>query len=147
MPAKRPLPFAALFDGSFLRFFGASLFGLALDLALAAALHHLLGLSLIASAAVSLLAAAVLTYGIHEFWTFNSNAPRFSIARMAGTVASALMALAVRSSFLYATTEFVGLGERHALVQLVAATGLSFIVNYVLVRRIIGGRTTPGTTT
>jgi putative flippase GtrA len=134
---------ACLGQGSFLRFFGASLFGLAIDIALASLLHYLFGVSLIASAAVSLLAAAVLMYIVHEFWTFRSAASALSLSRLAGTLASALIALLVRSGFLYTTTELVGLGERYATLQLVTATGVSFVLNFLLVRQIIGRRAGP----
>ncbi|MCT8266492.1 GtrA family protein [Afifella sp. JA880] len=132
---------ARLVSASFLRFFAASLAGLVFDVALAATLNRLVGLALITSASVSLVTAAALMYLVHEFWTFRSSERRFSLARMAGTVISALVALAVRSGTLYATSRFVGLGESWALFQLILATGASFSVNYVIVRRIIGGRT------
>lgn len=138
MPAPRKL--AALLDGSFLRFFGASLFGLVFDIALASGLHHFAGVPIIASAAVSLIAAAILMYFVHEFWTFRASAGVLSLSRMSGTVGSALLALAVRTACLYTTTQILGLGDRFAVAQLVAATGLSFVLNYLLVRRIIGGR-------
>lgn len=136
---------AQLGKRSFLRFFAASLFGLAFDIALASILHHVFGVSLIASAAVSLPAAAVLMYFGHEFWTFRSAASALSLSRLAGTLASALAALLVRSGVLYTTTELVGFGERYATLQLIAATGVSFVLNYLLVRQIIGRRAAAGT--
>jgi len=130
----------ALATGSFLRFFGASLAGLAIDIALAGALHHAAGLALVPAAAISLLATACLMYFVHEFWTFRGAGGQASAARLSGTVISALAALAVRSASLYASSTLLGLGDRFALVQLAAATGFSFVLNYVLVRRIIQGR-------
>ncbi|SCZ26395.1 GtrA family protein [Afifella marina] len=130
---------AQLLSASFLRFFAASLAGLVFDVALAATLNRLVGLALITSAAVSLVTAAALMYLVHEFWTFRSSERRFSFARMAGTVISALVALAVRSGILYATSRLAGLGDNWVLFQLLLATGTSFIVNYVIVRRVVGG--------
>jgi hypothetical protein len=39
---------------------------------------------------------------------------------------------------LYASSSVLGLGEQLALLQLGVATGVSFLVNYGLVSRIIG---------
>lgn len=132
--------FAGLVSASFLRFFAASLFGLSFDVTLATALNRLLGLPLIASASVSLVAAAVLMYFVHEFWTFRTSAGRLSASRLAGTVGSGLAALALRTGVLYATSELIGLGDRLAPLQLLAATGLSFVMNYAIVSRVVGGQ-------
>lgn len=135
---------ASILDASFLRFFGASLLGLVFDVALASVLHHVAGLPIIASAAVSLIVAGVLMYFVHEFWTFRARASVLSFARMSGTVVSALAVVAIRTACLYTTTQVIGLGESFAVGQILFATGLSFVLNYVLVRRIIGGRSEPG---
>lgn len=130
----------ALLKGSFLRFFLASLFGLAIDIALASALHYLAGFSLVAASASALVMAAVIMYFVHEFWTFRSATSAVSGSRLSGVLLSSLAALFVRSSFLMVAGQLLSLGERFAIVQLVAATGLSFTVNYLLVRRVIAGR-------
>ncbi|MCM2505988.1 GtrA family protein [Aureimonas altamirensis] len=122
---------------SFFRFFVASLLGLSFDIALAAVVHHVFALPLIVSASVSLLCAAVLMYFVHEFWTFRSSAGSFSATRLSGTVMSALLALASRSISLLVTSQWLGLGDQFALVQLVSATGISFVLNYVVVRWIM----------
>lgn len=131
---------SAAVDGSFLRFFLASLLGLCFDIGLAAALHHLFGLPLIGAAAIALMVTAFMMYFVHEFWTFRSAARSLSLARMMGTVTSALIALAVRAACLYASTELLGLGDRFAMLQLAGATGVSFLVNYGMVQRIIARR-------
>ncbi|HEV7339301.1 MAG TPA: GtrA family protein [Bosea sp. (in: a-proteobacteria)] len=130
----------ATFDSSFLRFFLASLFGLCFDLGLAGGLHYLFGLPLIGAAVTALMVTAFLMYFVHEFWTFRSAARRLSLARMMGTVTSALLALAVRAACLYGSSELMGLGDRFAMLQFVGATGVSFLINYGMVQRIIARR-------
>lgn len=130
-----------LVSGSFLRFFAANLGGLVLDIGLAAVLHHAFGLPLIPAAAISLIVAAVVMYVVHEFWTFAGSARVLSLRRMAGTVMSGLGALVVRSLCLLASGVVLGIGEADAIAQLVAATGASFIFNYLVVKRIVGSVT------
>jgi putative flippase GtrA len=122
-----------------LRFFAASVFGLLFDIILAAVLHHVFGFSLIASAAGSLAAAAVLMYFVHEFWTFQTSSRTPSLTRMSATVFSGLAALGTRTAFLYTTSKLAGLDDDFAILQLMFASGASFVLNYFLVRRIIGG--------
>jgi putative flippase GtrA len=128
-----------LASGSFLRFFAASLLGLVFDVALAWALNQFAGVPLIPAAATSLIAAAAMMYVVHEFWTFRDGARRVSAARITGTILSAVFAFGVRSACLFGTTTLLGLGERFAPLQLLLAAGLSFVVNFLIVRRIVGG--------
>ncbi|MDX7952951.1 GtrA family protein [Lichenihabitans sp. Uapishka_5] len=123
-----------------LRFFLASLFGLGLDISVAWALTTVAGLSLIGSVTVSIGLASVVMYFVHEFWTFAGASRTASASRALGTVASALVALGVRSMSLYLTSTWLGLQDRWILTQIIAATGLSFATNYLLVRRLLDGR-------
>jgi putative flippase GtrA len=132
--------FWSLMTRPFIRFFAASLFGLVFDISLAASLNRYAEVHLMVAAAVSLIAASALMYLVHEFWTFQSGKRRFSLARMSGTIASALIAICVRTSCIYITSTILALRENWGLIQLVFATGVSFIVNYLIVRRIVGGK-------
>lgn len=122
----------------FWRFFFVSLGGLALDMLLALALSKATNLPLFGAAAVSLLVVSVVLYFAHENWTFGRTEERFSLERMLGTVAAAVVALATRTLVLLGTGTVFGSG--FALPQLAAAVGMSFLVNYLIVRRVIGSR-------
>lgn len=125
-------------DSGFARFFAASAAGVVVDILIAYVLNEFVGLPLPAAAGISLLAVAGGMYFVHEFWTFRSSARSISFPRMAATVASAIVGLMVRWMVLYASSSVLGFGERFALLQLGVATCVSFLVNYVLVSRIVG---------
>lgn len=141
MKERRPQRLVSrLSDAQFVRFFVASAAGLVVDIAAAYALHSVLRLPLPEAASLSLLIAAACMYFVHEFWTFRSAARAISPVRMAATVISAVVGLFVRLIMLYVSSSLLDFGNRLALLQLGVATGMSFLVNFVLVRRIVGRR-------
>lgn len=133
----RPKSRIGLFlNGAFLRFFVANLCGLLFDAMLAWAIVIWFGIPLIISAVISLLLTAVVMYFIHEFWTFRSTKNGFSAVRLAGTITSTILALGIRSSCLYITSVFMGFHDNWAVLQFLAASGFSFVGNYVVTRLV-----------
>ncbi|MFK0685829.1 GtrA family protein [Ochrobactrum sp. BD67] len=118
----------------FQRFFAASLCGVILDIALSYALVHSLGLAILIASTVSLFIAAGLMYFVHEHWTFGGDG-RFSSRRLIQTLISALAALIMRTLVLTSFSFWVG--DKLILLQLATAVTASFLVNYLLVRRIM----------
>lgn len=134
-------PKSQMIDRSFWRFFIANVAGVVFDLGLAYLISYTTGLPLVVCASISLFGAAFVMYFVHEFWTFDSAANRVSSARLAGTVLAAVVALAVRALVLFVLSETFGQDALGRILPLALATGMSFIVSYILNRRIVGRST------
>jgi putative flippase GtrA len=101
------------------------------DLLIAVLVMRGLSFSLPAASATGFLSAFVLNYVLHEFWTFRRADSSFSLSRLVETFGAALLTIAVRFGLLhvlapFAVTEYIRIG------LLVAAAGVSFLINYAL---------------
>jgi putative flippase GtrA len=119
-----------------LRYAAVVVLGYGLDFLVAMLALRWLSFSLPVAAATGFLCAFALNYLLHEFWTFRRETSGFSVARLLQAFGAALFALAVRIAFLafvepYATTEAM------QYAMLLAAAGLSFIANYLLLRTAV----------
>ena len=124
-------------SGDFIRFGVVSLLGLGLDLAVAWTLARGLGVPLPAAALGGFLAGAALNYGLHEVWTFASKDRRPSVRRGGLYLLTLGITLGVRVATVAALEAFVFPSPEQALATLVAATGLSFVVNYLLSKYVV----------
>jgi putative flippase GtrA len=120
----------------FARFLAVSVLGLVLDLGLAWLLAVKVGLALSAAAAIGFLAAAVFNYLMHEIWTFRTGVVQVS-ARRGGLYALALGVTLVVRVGTVALLERMWLVEGREFAVLLAATGLSFLANYMLSRNVV----------
>lgn len=119
-----------------LRYTGVVVIGFGVDFGIAFLALGWLSFSLAAAAATGFLCAFILNYILHEFWTFRRVESSLSFARLFRTLGAALCALAVRVGFLTVITPYVAT-ESMQYAMLVAAAGLSFVVNYVLLRAAV----------
>lgn len=115
------------------RFFVVTVLGVALDLAIALALHTYAGVPLWLAAAIGFGVAAMVNYVIHQTWSFRSGP--LSLRRAGLYALTALATLAVRVGI-------VALLERAVpgawpLAILVAGAGGSFGVNFALSKFVV----------
>lgn len=118
----------------FARFFAASFGGVVFDIALSYVLVRFAGLPILAASSISLLTAASAMYFVHEHWTFGSGG-HFSGRRLISILISALVALTTRTLVLTSLNAI--LSESWVFLQLLAAVATSFLINYLIVRRIM----------
>lgn len=117
------------------RFFMVAVLAFVTDLVLALVLRQVFQLHVALAAGISFVVGWLISYLLHEFWTFRHAESRVSGARLARNLASNVAALASRISIIFAleqmrtpdTTVLAGL-------YIVAGAGCSFCVNYVLNR-------------
>lgn len=119
-----------------LRFLVVALGGLAIDIAVALALHRLGGIALPAAAAGGFVVAASANYLAHELWTFPGDRGGLSALRGGAYVGASLAALAVRVAAVMAGTALLGREGWRAPAVLLLASGVSFVVNFALSRAV-----------
>lgn len=122
-------------SGDFIRFGVVSVLGLCVDLAGAWTLARWLPLP--AAALGGFLVGAALNYGLHEAWTFASKDRRPSVRRGGLYLLTLGITLGVRVASVAALEAFVFPAPDQALAALVMATGLSFVVNYLLSKYVV----------
>lgn len=122
--------------GEILRFGLVAVAGLVLDIALSWSLAVLAGLPLTLAAAVGFCAAAAMNYLLHEFWTFRHGAPRPSLGRAMRYLGALGATLAVRLVAVALLARILGT-EGRELAILLAATGLSFLANYLVSKFLV----------
>lgn len=127
-PARRAAALEAL------RYTAAVVVGLGIDLSLALAVNRLLGLPLVAGAAAGFVGGIVSNYLLFELWVFATRQLRW--ARFGRIVLAAQGALAVRLGTVW-LLDRLGVPP---LPTLIAGAGLSFVVNFLVSRRIIRGQ-------
>lgn len=115
------------------RYTAVVVLGFGLDFSITLLALHLLVLSLPAAAVAGFVCAFTVNYFLHEFWTFRRSESAVSARRLLLVLAAALAALAVRAGFLILAAPYaVSIYLQYIL--LVAAAGLSFVVNFLLLR-------------
>jgi putative flippase GtrA len=113
-----------------IRFFSVTVLGLLLDLAIAIAVHHLLGAPLWLAAGAGFVIAAGANYVIHQTWTFQTGQRRISASRAAKYALVAIITLIARIAAVAALDRMIGAGL--PLLILLLGAGVSFGVNFVL---------------
>ena len=115
-----------------LRYIAVAVLGLGVDVGIGYAAHRIFGLPLIVGATMGFLIGVAVNYLLFEVWVFRSG--KLSWLRLGKAYVAALGALLVRLACVW-RLEAVLYGLPQAdLVTLVGAAGISFIVNFVLVR-------------
>ena len=122
------------------RFTVVTVGGLVIDLSVAFLLAELAQLPLTVSAIIGFLAGALFNYVLHELWTFKAANASVSPARAVLYLASSFITLCVRLVTISLFEPFAT-GPLSRLAVLVAATGVSFIANFLLSRFVIFCRT------
>ncbi|MDP1617891.1 GtrA family protein [Phenylobacterium sp.] len=120
-----------------LRFGLVAAAGLVVDLAVASALAAGAGLPLPLAAACGFCAGAAFNYVVNLRWTFAAARPSGGVRRIAAyglTLAATLLTRVVMVALL---EPLAGEGALAALGVLIAATGVSFVVNYGLSKRFV----------
>ena len=105
--------------------------GLGIDLSVALAVNRLLGLPLVAGAAIGFVGGILSNYLLFELWVFGTRQLRW--ARLGRIVLAAQAALALRLGAVW-LLDRLGVPP---LPTLVAGAGVSFAVNFFVSRRII----------
>lgn len=129
----------------FLKFLVVSVLGLGLDLSVAWALATFAGVPLPAAAFCGFAAGAVLNYGLHEVWTFASKDRKPSAKRGGLYLLTLGAVVGVRVATVAALEATLFPAKDQALIVLVLATGVSFVVNYLLSKYVVfrPGRASP----
>jgi len=114
------------------RYMAVTVVGLAVDLGVGFAAHRLLPIPLVTSAALGFLTGVAVNYLLFEFWVFRSG--KLSWGRLGKAYVAAQAALIVRLVCVWLLgMVIVGLPQA-ALLTLTLAAGVSFGVNFLLIR-------------
>lgn len=127
---------APTLSSPFLRYFCVVVGGLVIDLGLAWTLANLAGVPLVLAAATGFSVGAVVCYFLHEFWTFRAEDSRLSLKRAGLYIVTMATTLSARLSIV-ALLAPLGSGHVRSLAVLIAAVGVSFVVNYLVSRFVI----------
>lgn len=121
-----------------LRYFLVVALGLGLDVGLAWVLNHLFALPLLICAGLGFLAGVAANYVLFEMWVFATR--RLSWARLGKAYLAAQGALLARLVSVWLLAMLLPNMPQRQLAVLVIAAGLSFTVNFVLVRLMLRPR-------
>lgn len=113
--------------------------GLVVDILLALLLRHRLGLPLPMAGAVSFITVAAVNYVLFEYLVFCSEHSRLNWARLVKVLATSGVSLVFRVGAVSALVLAIG-PVRSWLIDtavLVAASGLSLIANYLMLRTFV----------
>ena len=89
--------------GEALRYLTVVAVGSVVDLSIAWTAHEILGVQIIAAAALGFVIASVLSYFVHEFWTFRSAGSGFSATRLGKFGAASAVTLTMRMTLVWIT--------------------------------------------
>lgn len=124
-----------VFRSSLVRFGIVAVAGLGIDLAIAWSLAAFAGLALPVAATIGFGGGAAFNYVLHERWTFG---PGQVSAKRSSLYALTVMAtLAVRVGTVALLEATLLPHAQHRLAVLLLATGVSFVVNYLLSRTLV----------
>lgn len=119
-----------------LRYGAVVVVGLAVDIGVSLGLRLWLGLPLEVTSVAGFSAGLVVNYVLFELWVFGTR--RISIKRLGQTYLSSLFALGVRVAAIWVLNALWVSGKPEIdLAKLLAATALSFVVNFVVVRKLL----------
>jgi dolichol-phosphate mannosyltransferase len=118
------------------RFCMVAVAGLAVDMAIAWALNSLLVVPLTLAAIVSFTVAAGFNYLAHEFWTFGIGGS-LSAKRGGLYLVTLGITLAARLAVIVLVQRAFSLQPGQALVALVPAVGISFVVSFLLSKYLV----------
>jgi putative flippase GtrA len=133
----------ALLETDLLRFGIVSVLGLGFDLSTAWGLAVFVGIPLPAAAFVGFVVGATVNYVLHEIWTFRVGTPGLSTRRWLLYATCLCLTLATRIAVVALLERLVFTAARQEFPTLVAATGISFAVNYILSKYLVFRSETP----
>jgi putative flippase GtrA len=110
--------------------------GFVVDLTVTWLTHQLLGLDLLLASALGFVVAMVLSYFVHELWTFRRPDSRVSLQRFMKFVAACSATLITRLALVSATGLIDALADA-SLVRLAIAFAGSLVVGFVLNRETV----------
>lgn len=119
------------------RFGTVTVLGLAVDLAIAWTLAVFFYVPLPVAAAMGFACGALLNYLLHGMWTFGVGQGTFSARRVTSYVIVLALVLSVRIASVAVLTWLIEDSKGYELAILVAATGISFFVNYLLSKYVV----------
>lgn len=122
--------------GEIVRFGLVTLVGLGVDLATAWVAVHCLGLPLAPAMGLGFLAGAGLNYALHLAWTFAGNARAASASGVTVYFLATSLVLGVRVGMAALLDGLFG-GTGLAIMTVPGAVGGSFLVNFLLTRKIL----------
>ncbi|QGX97209.1 GtrA family protein [Roseovarius faecimaris] len=115
--------------GQYTLFFFVSLMGLCIDVAIAWLVHTMAGVALPLAALIGFSVAAAFNYVQHARWTFSGS--RRSLRGFTAYLALQTVAAGLRIA-LVAWFELVPALAPYPLITLIAATAVTFLVNFAL---------------
>lgn len=127
----------ALLRWDLLRFGIVSVLGLGFDLSTAWGLAEFAGVSLVAAAFLGFMIGAGVNYLLHEIWTFRSATRRLSGRRWLLYLASLAVILLTRITIIALLERLFLTRVGYEFVTLLNATGVSFVVNYILSKNLV----------
>ncbi len=125
--------------GEALRYLVVVGIGSVIDLSIAWTSHEILGVQIVAAAALGYLIASVLSYFAHEFWTFRSAGSSFSAARLGKFAAASAVTLTTRLALVWISAPLSAL-PFGSLARLVFALAGSLVVGFAINRLLVFGR-------
>lgn len=127
----------------FFRFVVASGLGFLLDLFIALVLHEAARFPLWSAAATSFFVVALMNYLLFELWVFPSADRGLSARRAVGVLLASAVAVAARVGTVLVldlpVARLLGTGRAGDVTVLVAAAGVSLIVNFAINRAVVFG--------
>lgn len=115
-----------------LRYVAVAVLGLGIDIGIGYGAHRLLGLPLMAGAAAGFLTGVAVNYILFETWVFRSG--EMSWRRLGKAYIAAQSAFLVRLGCVWLLGWLLAGMAQADLATLVGAAGVSFVVNFALVR-------------
>lgn len=123
------------------RFFGVTVLGVVIDIAIAWGLHTYAGVPLWLAASAGFIIAASGNYVLHQTWSFQSGSRQLSLSRGAKYGGVALLTLLARVATV-AGLERIWEGALPLLI-LIGGAGVSFFVNFTLSKLFVFAKTAP----
>ena len=115
-----------------IRFLFVSAVGVIVDIAIAYSAIIMLGAPIHIAATISFFVATFVNYVAHQKWTFRSGLENLSVKRIFQYAIVSVVTLSVRVTSILLLSLWSS--DRYVIAILVAAAGVSFLVNYTLSR-------------
>ena len=125
--------------GEALRYLTVVAVGSVVDLSIAWTAHEILGVQIIAAAALGFVIASVLSYFVHEFWTFRSAGSGFSATRLGKFGAASAVTLTMRMTLVWISAPLSSL-PFGSLARLMFSLAGSLLVGFAINRVLVFGR-------
>ncbi|WDF72864.1 GtrA family protein [Novosphingobium sp. KACC 22771] len=122
------------------RYTVVAVLGLGVDVGIGYGARRLLGMPLVAGAALGFLVGVAFNYVLFEFWVFRYG--RLTWLRLGKAYAASQGAIVVRLGCVWALGRLLAGLPQADLIVLVGAAGISFVVNFILTRLFLRKKST-----